>query len=123
MLLTDVQCKIDEVKKGTGDYIRIENQIQSTCIKGEPIIVDNIFAVSRPAEKAAFKSEIMDQRLLFHGSRISNYVGLLSRGVLMPKVVVAMGGKRRDGTRIVMFFQEDLTLYFSWSFGQRYLFW
>jgi hypothetical protein len=39
----------------------------------------------------------MDQRLLFHGSRISNYVGLLSRGVLMPKVVVAMGGKRRDG--------------------------
>eukprot|EP00029_Vermamoeba_vermiformis_P008738 TRINITY_DN4171_c0_g1_i1.p1 TRINITY_DN4171_c0_g1~~TRINITY_DN4171_c0_g1_i1.p1 ORF type:complete len:2196 (-),score=786.80 TRINITY_DN4171_c0_g1_i1:32-6574(-) len=91
-----LKCKVDELKKGTGDYIRIENQIQSTCIKGEPIIVDNIFAISRPAEKAAFKSEVMDQRLLFHGSRISNYVGLLSRGVLMPKVVVAMGGKRRD---------------------------
>lgn len=27
---------------------------------------------------------------------MSNFVGLLSRGVLMPKVVVAMGGKRRD---------------------------
>lgn len=28
--------------------------------------------------------------------KASNFVGLLSRGVLMPKLVVAMGGKRRD---------------------------
>jgi len=27
---------------------------------------------------------------------VANFVGLLSRGVLMPKVVVSMGGKRRD---------------------------
>jgi poly [ADP-ribose] polymerase len=75
--------------------------VQSSCIKGEPIIVDNIFSVNRPAERAAFKTEIIDQRSLFHGSRISNYVGLLSRGVLMPKVVVAMGGKRRDGRTLL----------------------
>ncbi|KAL6055237.1 Poly(ADP-ribose) polymerase catalytic domain protein [Balamuthia mandrillaris] len=32
-----------------------------------------------------------EERLLFHGSRLSNYVGLLSRGILLPKVIVSQG--------------------------------
>jgi hypothetical protein len=36
------------------------------------------------------------QRLLFHGSRISNWVGILSRGVLLPHIVTQSGGTRTD---------------------------
>jgi poly [ADP-ribose] polymerase len=36
------------------------------------------------------------QRLLFHGSRISNWVGILSRGVLLPHIVTQGGGTRTD---------------------------
>jgi hypothetical protein len=60
-----------------------------------------------------FRAELGNEKLLFHGSRISNWVGLLSRGILMPKVlfffscalasflnaekvVVAAGGGRTD---------------------------
>jgi poly [ADP-ribose] polymerase len=63
------------------------------------IEIKQIYSIHRPAEHAAFNSQRVhaNQQILFHGSRISNYVGLLSRGLMMPKMVVAMGGKRRDG--------------------------
>ena len=43
-----------------------------------------------------FTEEIGNQRLLFHGSRIQNWVGILSRGILLPKIVVSMGVNRTD---------------------------
>jgi hypothetical protein len=46
------------------------------------------------AETSRFTSQMHNQKLLFHGSKISNWVGLLSRGMLMPKSVTALGGKR-----------------------------
>jgi poly [ADP-ribose] polymerase len=33
---------------------------------------------------------------LFHGSRIQNWVGILSRGILLPKIVVSLGVNRTD---------------------------
>jgi len=36
------------------------------------------------------------KRLLFHGSRISNWVGILSRGMLMPHIVTQRGISRTD---------------------------
>lgn len=63
------------------------------------IKIHRVYQITRPIERAAFGQNRVqtNQRFLFHGSRISNYVGLLSRGLMMPKMVVAMGGKRRDG--------------------------
>jgi poly [ADP-ribose] polymerase len=43
-----------------------------------------------------FTGHIDNQRLLFHGSRIKNWVGILSRGILLPKIVVSMGVNRTD---------------------------
>jgi poly [ADP-ribose] polymerase len=34
--------------------------------------------------------------MLFHGSRIQNWVGILSRGILLPKIVVSLGVNRTD---------------------------
>jgi len=35
-------------------------------------------------------------RQLFHGTSTKNWVGILSRGLLLPKVVVSLGVKRTD---------------------------
>ena len=43
--------------------------------------------------QAAAPSPLPAEKQLFHGSRISNWVGLLSRGIVLPKVVVSMGVK------------------------------
>jgi poly [ADP-ribose] polymerase len=47
-------------------------------------------------EHEVFTQHIGNQRLLFHGSRIKNWVGILSRGILLPKIVVSMGVNRTD---------------------------
>ena len=36
------------------------------------------------------------ERLLFHGSNIKNWVGILTRGILLPKIVVSLGVDRTD---------------------------
>ena len=41
-------------------------------------------------------SLLRNEKLLLHGSRIKNWVGILSRGQLMPKIVVSMGVNRTD---------------------------
>jgi len=43
--------------------------------------VHNVYTVRRPGEWENFSEEIENQRLLFHGSRIQNWVGILSRGI------------------------------------------
>ena len=74
---------------------RITELIQSTIID-QRLQVTAAFAIQRDAEVAAFKSHLPNQRLLFHGSRFSNFLGLLSRGILLPKLVVRRGGGRTD---------------------------
>ena len=77
----------------------LEEIHQSQARSHGKIVVDvvNIFAVSRTEENKRFKNSLKNQRLLYHGSRIANWVGLLSRGVLLPKIVVKMGIARTDG--------------------------
>src|SRR5207244_1854882 len=36
-------------------------------------------------------------RHLFHGSRVCNWLGIIFRGLLMPKTVVGLGGQLTDG--------------------------
>jgi poly [ADP-ribose] polymerase len=58
--------------------------------------VQNVYTVRRPGEFEGFASNIDNQRLLFHGSRVQNWVGLLSRGILLPKLAVSLGARRTD---------------------------
>jgi poly [ADP-ribose] polymerase 2/3/4 len=80
------------------DYV-LANQRNTERFNGKSIEVVNIITLGRSKELDSFEnnsSGIHPQLLLFHGSRISNWVGLLSRGILMPKVIVRAGGKRTD---------------------------
>ncbi|MDP2435881.1 MAG: WGR domain-containing protein [archaeon] len=63
------------------------------------IQVLNVFALQRQPEFALFDDasrDIHPQHVLFHGSRAANYVGILSRGCLLPRAVTARGVKRTD---------------------------
>lgn len=43
--------------------------------------VQDIFEIDRDGEEARFKSEIPNRMLLWHGSRLTNWVGILSQGL------------------------------------------
>ena len=56
----------------------------------------NVFKLKRAGEWDGFDGKVGNEKMLFHGSRIKNWVGILSRGILMPKIVVSMGVNRTD---------------------------
>ncbi len=91
-----LKCDIAPVPKSSGIYHEIEDHIIKSQIKSKNIKVKNLFTVRRGGEWEKFDDKIGNQRLLFHGSRIQNWVGLLSRGILLPKIVVSMGVNRTD---------------------------
>jgi len=84
------------VSPSSKDWKRLADYVVKSQVKSKSIKVKNIFTVRREQEHKEFTEHIKNQRLLFHGSRIQNWVGLLSRGILMPKVVVKMGVNRTD---------------------------
>ena len=78
------------------------------------LIISNTHNYIKDGELSALRSGLPNKQLLFHGSRASNFVGLLSRGVLMPKLVVQMGGKRRDAGLLGVYFTSSY-YYFFWK--------
>lgn len=78
------------------DMTKWAEYVVKSQVKSHNVKVKRIFAVRRAGEFERFREDIPNKRMLFHGSRIKNWVGLLSRGILLPKIVVSMGVKRTD---------------------------
>ena len=45
------------------------------------VTVSDIFEVNRPTEQANFNTKIGNNMLLWHGSSVSNFAGILSQGM------------------------------------------
>jgi len=56
----------------------LNNRFVNVCRKSS-VAVDSIFEVSRTVEDLAFASKLENKQLLFHSSRVHNFVGILSR--------------------------------------------
>ena len=84
----------------TEEYMNLKNTISSAYDSNGadvPFSVLNMFEVIRPGENLCFKEYLPNHKRLFHGSRVNNIAGILSRGLIMPKYVVnEFGGTRTD---------------------------
>lgn len=58
--------------------------------------IANIFTLERPEEVKRFNKKTGNEHLLFHASRFCNWVGILSRGLLLPDAVTKLGVPRTD---------------------------
>ena len=91
-----LNCTVEPVEAASGEFKELRDFVEKSQIKTKTVQVKSIFKVHRDAETAVFRNDVGNQRPLFHGSRIQNWVGLLSRGILLPKIVVSMGVHRTD---------------------------
>jgi poly [ADP-ribose] polymerase len=91
-----LKCRIAYVDHDAPEYRQIADYVIKSQVKTKSIKVQNIFTLMRDHEHQGFASHVGNERLMFHGSRIKNWVGILSRGILMPKIVVSMGVNRTD---------------------------
>lgn len=90
-----LNCRIEAV--AAAKFQEIKKYVEGSAVrKGGRHAVKNVWRIGRPAEAAAFAEAVGNARLLFHGSAVKNWVGILSRGLLMPKLVVTLGVKRTD---------------------------
>lgn len=91
-----LRCTVAALEPGSSQFRELSELVLSSQIKSKNIKIHNIYQIARPEETAAYDAKVGNERLLFHGSRIKNWVGLLSRGILLPKIVVSMGVNRTD---------------------------
>jgi poly [ADP-ribose] polymerase len=89
-------CRMDWIEPGSSEFKEMSAYLVDSQVKSKRIQVRSLYRVRRDAEWEGFAERIGNQRLLFHGSRIQNWVGILSRGILLPKIVVSMGVHRTD---------------------------
>lgn len=91
-----LKCDVVAIDRNHPTYTEIEQYVLKSRVRPANIKIKNVFTLKRQGEHEVFTGHIDNQRLLFHGSRIKNWVGILSRGILMPKIVVSMGVNRTD---------------------------
>ncbi len=91
-----LKCHVNALDAGTDEYRRVADHVIKSQLKTKTLKVLNVYTLRRDNEHQVFTGEIANQRLLFHGSRIKNWVGILSRGILLPKIVVSLGVNRTD---------------------------
>uniref|UniRef100_A0A8C9XR76 Poly [ADP-ribose] polymerase n=1 Tax=Sander lucioperca TaxID=283035 RepID=A0A8C9XR76_SANLU len=85
-----LRCSIETVPPGTAEF-----QAVTALLQDRKVQVQRVLSVSRGVELQTFKSDIGNIKPLLHSSSPSNFVGLLSRGLLLPRVGVEHHGIER----------------------------
>lgn len=91
---TALGCEIGILDKNSPEFKKIKNYVQNSGNRN--VKFSNIFTVKRVPEHVQYTTTISNQKLLFHGSGAHNWVGILSRGLMLPKMVTKLGVHRTD---------------------------
>ncbi|KAM6948792.1 poly [ADP-ribose] polymerase 2 [Aplochiton taeniatus] len=79
-----LQCQLQSLCSSSQEFKVIEKYLQSTHAPTHSdytMSVLDIFSVDREGERESFLSQLHNRTLLWHGSRLSNWVGILSQGL------------------------------------------
>jgi poly [ADP-ribose] polymerase len=88
-------CEIGFLDKSNADFKKIKTLVNKSA-DYDSVDFKNIFTIKRPQEHNDFLTDIGNHKLMFHGSGAHNWVGILSRGLMLPKQVVKLGVHRTD---------------------------
>ncbi|XP_041352469.1 protein mono-ADP-ribosyltransferase PARP4-like isoform X2 [Gigantopelta aegis] len=92
-----LRCRIGHLETHDSRYKTVKHLVMSSIIGDLTVEIKSIYEVQRPIEDNSFLQEMSNKRLLFHSSKTENFVGIFSRGLLLPKIVVDdFGGTRTD---------------------------
>ncbi|XP_070605865.1 protein mono-ADP-ribosyltransferase PARP4 isoform X1 [Erythrolamprus reginae] len=80
-----LKCRMDALDVESKEFKDVKHLLEQN--PSENLIqVCNIYKVSRAAENLVFEGKLGNVQTLFHGSSVCNFVGILSRGLLLPRV-------------------------------------
>ncbi|NXL52624.1 PARP4 polymerase, partial [Podilymbus podiceps] len=90
-----LRCKIEAVDSTSYEFRNVEKQVLKNNYNDCPVKILQVYRVGRITETAEFLNSLGNIQSLFHASSVRNFMGILSRGLLMPKVVVEDHGLER----------------------------
>ena len=128
-----LHCTIEHVSRATDEYEQVARLVQTTAPAPAAahlttiVEIANVFRISRPMEQQFFRTKVGNERLLLHGSRPSNIVGILSRGLLMPRTVIRSVSRTDEGwLGSGLYFTDSISAALQYSpasvQGMRYVF-
>lgn len=80
-----LKTEIGVLDRNSQEFAIIEEYVTNTHAethKNYELVIDEIFSVKRQGEEKRFKpfKKLHNRKLLWHGSRVTNYPGILSQG-------------------------------------------
>ncbi|GCC28753.1 hypothetical protein chiPu_0007187 [Chiloscyllium punctatum] len=90
-----LRCQIEYVDPNVDEFLHVKTQLLNTNQSTRSVKILHIFRVARLSETKSFQSHFGNIQQLYHASAGSNFVGILSRGLLLPKMVVENHGVER----------------------------
>ncbi|XP_077435872.1 protein mono-ADP-ribosyltransferase PARP4-like isoform X2 [Vanacampus margaritifer] len=85
-----LRCSIETVEPGFPEYRTVSSLLDNRAVQ-----IHQVLRVSRAVELQTFKGKLGNIKSLLHSSSSSNFVGILSRGLLLPCVGVEHHGIER----------------------------
>ncbi|XP_070578606.1 poly [ADP-ribose] polymerase 1-like [Ptychodera flava] len=78
-----LRCSIDPVEKKSKDYKMVEQFISNSNDAKSSLNLEvlDVYKIEREDEPKRFQKNLHNRRLLWHGSRVSNFAGILSQGL------------------------------------------
>jgi poly [ADP-ribose] polymerase len=74
-------CEIKTVKPNSNEFKDLVEYFDNTKGGYGKVKIADVFEIVRPSEQKTFNHKIGNNMLLWHGSRLSNFVGILSQGL------------------------------------------
>ncbi|XP_015672315.1 protein mono-ADP-ribosyltransferase PARP4 [Protobothrops mucrosquamatus] len=90
-----LRCRIDALDVESEEFNNVKHLLEQNSSENL-IQVLNIYKVSRATEGMVFEGNLGNVQSLFHGSSVCNFVGILSRGLLLPRVAEDYALQRTD---------------------------
>lgn len=91
---TEMKVKLVHVIEGTPSHTFINNYIKNSCSHGYGLSIDKLFAVEKSYSEACDDQFNLTPNhvLLFHGSKLANFVGILTEGLRIPQSTQVING-------------------------------
>ena len=85
-------CDIKTLDKNSEEHKLMHEYFDNTKGNYGKVSISQIFEVKRPTEFKTYNTKLGNNMLLWHGSRVSNFVGILSQGMrIAPPQAPASG--------------------------------
>ncbi|XP_069829008.1 protein mono-ADP-ribosyltransferase PARP4-like [Dendropsophus ebraccatus] len=92
-----LRCRIEHIHPNSAEFLQVKQSILDHNHSKRQLNILRVFRVGRQSEATNFKSDLGNIKSLLHASSPCNFLGILSRGLMLANSIVEeFGGERTD---------------------------